>query len=104
MVQIHWQGEVLSVRRLVLGHTLSEALADTIQDLAATHGLQVSETTDDARPGDFWLGRQPTRGWGSIRSTDAGWVRAAEINLIIGQLRRARRVDAHVDEPILLAR
>lgn len=90
MIRIVWQGDELVVSRVVLprdrraGHyhrPLCEA--------ADRGGLAVADESAEPRPGDFWVGCSPDRGWGDTDPALTGWAGSLEVPQALRQLRLA---------------
>lgn len=89
MIQVSWQDQLLSVRRLVFrrGHTFTcDAALDRI---AARFRLEVADERAAPRPGDFWVGCHPHAGWGGADPDHVGWASIVDVPLAVGALRRA---------------
>ena len=72
MLRVHWQGQTFNVTRLVLPRDRS-VYSNILQSLADRHTLDVSDDRTDPRPGDFWVGCHPDRGWGHTDPDRVGW-------------------------------
>jgi hypothetical protein len=104
MVRIHWQDQELNIKRIVLSRAASEALVHTVQTVARERGLAVADEDSEPRPGDFWLGCLPEKGWAASIGHRIGWVLGSEVYLALGWLRQGRPVPLLADQPIFSGR
>lgn len=88
MLRVHWQGQPFNVTRLVLPRDHS-SYSNTLRGLADRHGLPVSDDRTDPRPGDFWAGTYPERGWGNADPDLVGWASFIEVPLAVHQFEAA---------------
>jgi hypothetical protein len=86
MVRLNWQGEELTVRRLVVRSADGPGAAARAP--AAAFGLATADDATDPRPGDFWIGCHPAGGWGDADPTRIGWVSGFEVPVALEALRR----------------
>lgn len=89
MFQVHWQDQLLNVRRLVFRRGLEQAFDAVLDRLAERFHLDVADDRAEPLPGDFWIGCHPRGGWGNADPNLTGWASLIEAALAINVLRRA---------------
>ena len=89
MIRVNWQDQVLNVRRLVFRRGNESSFDAVLDRLAAGFGLEVAADRAEPRPGDFWIGCHPVRGWGDADPARIGWASLVEVPLAVGILNRA---------------
>jgi hypothetical protein len=58
-VPLGWLDDLLGVRRIVLSRAAPGYLAAAVGQLAAVHGLSISDDATEPQQGDLWLGCVP---------------------------------------------
>lgn len=91
MLTVNWQGERLSVRRLLLRSDVGPEFDRALLPLAARHGLEVGDESSDPRAGDFWIGCHPVAGWGASDPAQIGWASVVEVPVAVAALREQDR-------------
>ncbi len=78
MIHVYWQDQWLDVQRLVFDRGQEAAFDAVLDRLARLFGLDVTDDRADPRPGDFWIGCHPRRGWGEADPAQIGWASLVE--------------------------
>jgi hypothetical protein len=102
MVRIHWQGQALIVRRIVLGRpTVEGGSGEALRRIAGRGDLVVAAEATEPQEGDFWVGCQPEKGWGEIDFQRIGWANGPETALALAILRGAAKAEEFVEAPVV---
>jgi hypothetical protein len=100
MIRLHWQDELLTVRRLVLRADTRDHFAHTLLPLARRAGLVLGDESADLLAGDFWVGCHPEGGWADADPSRVGWASLVEVPVAVAALLEAERPGAVRDEVI----
>jgi hypothetical protein len=105
MIRIHWQGQALPVRRIVLsGAAADDGLGESLRRVAALGDVVVATDVAEPRKGDFWIACQPEKGWKEIGPGQIGWASGPEAALALAILRNAASAEEFVEAPFISRR
>jgi hypothetical protein len=105
MVRIHWQGQALLVRRIVLGGAAADGgLGEALRHVAALGDVVVATDVAEPEKGDFWVACQPEKGWKELGPEQLGWASGPEAALALAILRNAAPAEEFVEAPFITPR
>lgn len=87
MVRLNWQGQHLTIDRLVFRQEHRDAYVKTLNELAVRLHLDLGDAAAEPRAGDFWIGCQPRSGWGNAEPELIGFASVIEVPLAVGLLK-----------------
>ncbi|QJW98940.1 hypothetical protein [Frigoriglobus tundricola] len=88
MIQVHWQDQLLDVRRLVFRRGFAPAFDAVLDRVAGLFHLDVADDRAEPLPGDFWIGCHPRGGWGNADPNLTGWASIIDAPAAVSVLRR----------------